>query len=124
MKMIKEGPVEINGAAYTITSDSNSITWRSKPGTNALEKFYLFDSAGKCKIEKLSTGNNDDFQALLKATLSKRKYRWKEINLNQYVSKFSKGLLLEVQAINNNYSISFIKTNLGKQMYRMLMGKK
>lgn len=112
------------GTGIKIAETDSTISWEAgKNGTEA-DYFYLLDSAGKCRLEKISTASGDYYREILKTILKKGKYHWKNINLNQYVSKFSKNLLLELQEIKNVFSISLIKTNMDKTMYRMLMGKK
>jgi hypothetical protein len=55
--------------------------------------------------------------------LKKKSYGWIDLNLNQYISKFDKNILMEMQVIDQLYSISFIKTGLDKKLYEILVGK-
>jgi hypothetical protein len=112
-----------NAVARLIETDS-TIGWTAVHTETPAEYLYSFDKSGRCRMEKFSTTSDKYYQEAFSALLKKRKYRWKNINLNQFVSKFSKGLLLELQMIDSIYSISIIKTGMDKTLYRLLLGKK
>lgn len=88
------------------------------------EMSYRFNKEGFCIIEKFATASEKEYQKKLKTTLRKKKYGWRSLNLNQFISKLKKNILLEVQVIDGIYSISFIKTNLDKELYNLLLIKK
>lgn len=83
-----------------------------------------FDSTGKCILEKNSTRCGDCQQTLLASVLRKKKYKWKSINNNQYLSKFSAGLLLEVQYYSETYFITFLPSGIDLPTYQSLTKRK
>lgn len=124
-KKLDKSPVNLDGISTRITETNSSITRNLQgPGEISTDEVYLFDSSGKCSSEKIISNCDSCFDRLLKAVLDQKKYEWKLINANQYVSKFSAGLFLEMQGVNNIYSFTILRTNLDKKMYDFLMKNK
>lgn len=111
-------------SADAITETDSTITLKINHAGIDLEKQYRFDKNNQCIIEQLSSTSEKEYQDKLKSALHKKKYGWKSLNLNQFISKFSKNILLEVQMINGIYSIIFIKTNMDKELYNLLLKNK
>lgn len=91
-------------------------------GKNAMESdhIYKFDKLGKCISQKTITRCDSCHQKLLQPLLVLKKYRWRRINQNQYVAKFSENIFLEIQEIDQTYWFVIFKLNLSKKMYRSL----
>lgn len=84
---------------------------------------YRFDKTGKCKSEKIMAGCDSCFTKYLQAALDRKKYGWKKINENQYVSSFAARILIELPADDKDFSFIILRTEWTKQMYDLLTGK-
>jgi hypothetical protein len=108
-----------------LTETDSSMSYASKETQdNKPGYFFHFDSTGKCNLQKILTTSDSCHQASLMQLLAEKEYEWKQLNMNQYISKFTAGVFLEMQSINEVYSITIMKTNLSKEMYQFLMGNK
>jgi len=101
-------------------TDSSLVLKTTGPGSAETDHIYSFDKTGKCSTEKTVTGCDSCFDKLLQQVLALKKYRWKKMNLNQYISKFSAGVFVEIQAADNMYSLTVFRMHLKKKMYRSL----
>ena len=81
---------------------------------------YNFDSKGKCKMEIVTTSCKSCFQKQFDALLADKKYSWKKINGNQWVSKFRKKLLLETEPEPSRKSYRTIRTSWTRKSYKLL----
>jgi hypothetical protein len=111
-----------NNITVTLSETDSSLSMKTR-GTGTIEADYLysFDKAGKCSAEKTVTWCDSCNDKLLQQVLGEKKYEWKKINLNQYISKFEVGVFLELQVTGNTYSFTIYRTNLNKKMYKFLM---
>ncbi len=124
-KSLDRSSLNIDGISTRITETDSSITRKLKgPIGISTDEVYVFDRSGKCSSEKIITNCDTCLERLLKAVLDHKKYRWKLINANQYVSKFSAGMFIETQAANAIYSFTILRTNLDRKMYKFLMKNK
>src|SRR5258706_2572778 len=109
-KMLDKYPGEMDGISTRITETDSSITLEKKgPGEISTDEVYIFDRSGKSSSEKVISNCCSCYEQLLKAVLDNKKYRWKLINANQYVSKFSAGMFIEIQATGTIYSFMIFK---------------
>lgn len=114
-----------HGISVKIIETDSSITREMKgPGEVSSDEVYIFDRSGTCSSEKVITNCDTCFERLLKMVLAKKKYRWKRVNANQYVSKFSAGMFIEMQGANGIYSFTILNTNLDRKMYKFMMKNK
>lgn len=84
---------------------------------------YFFNGTGKCTEEKVTAGCDSCINSYLNKVLSQKKYKWKKINENQYVSSFSKALMIELPADGKEFSFSLLHTTLSKKLYKFLLAK-
>ena len=106
----------------TISETDSSLVMKVRgKGTTEADYTYNFDSSGKCNTEKTVTWCDSCHEKLLQNVFAMKKYGWKKINANQYVSKFSEGMLLGTHVANSLYSFSIVRTNLNKKMYKFLL---
>lgn len=75
------------------------------------------------KSKTFHTTSEKQYLKIREEALKKKSYAWINLNLNQYISKFEKNILMEMQVIDQLYSISFIKTSLDKKLYEILVEK-
>ncbi len=121
-EMLGKSFLNLPGTSAKIIETDSSITREVKgPGETIIQEIYIFDKSGKCNAEKTITACDSCIEKLLKRVIDNKKYRWKKINLNQYISKYTERLLLETQAINNKFSFTILRTGLDRKTYRSLI---
>ncbi len=81
---------------------------------------YRFDKTGKCKSERVMTSCDSCLNKYLSAALTRKKYEWRKINGNQYISNFASRMLIELPAESNDFSYTILRTDWSKQMYDLL----
>lgn len=111
-----------NSITATITETDSTLLMKIR-GANAIEadRIYSFDKSGKCSAQKTITWCDSCHEKLLQPLLAENKYKWKKINMNQYISDFSFGVFVEIQMIDNTYSFTIFRSNLSKKMYEFLL---
>ena len=103
-------------------SETDSTLEVKISGKNVIDADYTykFDLSGKCISQKTITRCDSCHQALLQSVLDLKKYKWRKLNQNQYVSKFSKKVLLEIQELDQTFWFMIFKIKLRRKMYRSL----
>ncbi|MCX6318228.1 MAG: hypothetical protein NTW29_13115 [Bacteroidetes bacterium] len=106
-----------------ITTGDSIITMRVK-GSGKIETvfIYLFDSEGRCKSEQIKASCDSCYKKYLDGVLAQKKYQWKKINENQYISSFGKKRMIEMPAENNDFSYMILRTGWSKKLYQLLTG--
>ena len=107
---------------YNIAETDSSLVVKVRgTGAPGADHIYRFDKSGKCNFEKTITSCDSCHEKLLQQVLDVKKYQWKKINLNQYISDFTTGVFLEIQIADNVFSFTIYRTNFSKKMYRFLL---
>jgi hypothetical protein len=104
-------------------TDTATILSVKGPKTLPADFIYRFDKAGKCKSEKIMAGCDSCFTKYFQAVLDRKKFEWKKINENQYVSNFAAKMLIELPGDDKNFSFIILRTDWTKEMYDLLTGK-
>ena len=113
-----------DSASANITETDSTIVLEIRgTGIRDADHIYGFDRSGKCSTEKTITWCESCHEGLLQQVLAEKKYNWKKINMNQYVSGFSESLFIEVQVNDDEYSFTILKFSLSKEMYDVLLEK-
>ena len=110
-------------SAIITETDSTLLLKIRGSGVIESDHIYGFDRSGKCSTEKIITWCDSCHEKLLQSLLAEKKYNWKKINMNQYVSEFSASLFIEIQVIDDTYSFTIFKFSLSKEMYDSLLEK-
>ena len=84
---------------------------------------YKFNKAGKCISEKTIAYCDSCYHKYLNAALGNKKYGWKKINGNQYVSNYASQMLIELPVNELDFSFVILKTAWSRDMYKMLKGQ-
>lgn len=116
----------VKNDSLTITlSDKNSSVLLSVKASKVspADFIYGFDKSGKCQSEKIIAGCDSCFNKFLQAALAIKKYGWKKINENQYVSNYTSRLMIELPAESKELSYTILRTEWTKEVYNMLTGK-
>ena len=107
----------------TLTDNDSVLLYSIKPGKVLPADFiYGFNKSRKCQWEKIIAGCDSCFNKFLKAVLDKKRYEWKKINENQYVSKYASRMMIELPADNKDFSYTILKTGWNKYLYKQLSG--
>ncbi len=107
----------------SLTDNDSSLVFSIKDKKVLPTDFiYSFNKAGKCQSEKIIAGCEACYQKYLKAVLTEKKYEWKKINENQYVSKYAARMMIELPTDNKDYHYTILKTEWTKELYDMLTG--
>ena len=111
--------------SLTITlTDKDSVLVYSYQDARAkpVDFIYGFDKEGKCWSEKVMAGCDSCFNKYLRAVLDQKKYEWKKINENQYVSRYADRRMLEFPPDTKNFMYTILRTDWNKEMYQLLTG--
>jgi hypothetical protein len=112
-------------AKSTITQTDSSVVMNvSGPGVQPVTFIYLFDADGKCMTERTIANCDSCQNKYLQYALVQKKYKWKKINENQYVSSYKKKRMIELPADNTDKSMTVIRITWTKKIYNMLAGSK
>jgi hypothetical protein len=79
-------------------TDSSLLVSVTGPTVSPVSFYYSFDRTGKCISQETKASCESCLEKFLSQALERKEYKWRKINENQYVSRFSKRLLLEIPA--------------------------
>lgn len=83
---------------------------------------YEFDrKTGKCSIQRTAAGCDSCYKKYLENLLAQKEYGWKKLNGNQYVSKFSSHLLLELPLDESEHTFTLFRASWSKELYDILI---
>ncbi len=122
---VKQELVKISGKEKSINADitetDSTIVWKIR-GANTIEAdhIYSFDKSGKCSAEKTITWCDSCHEKLLQPLLADKKFMWKKINMNQYISELDSGVFIEVQHLDDTWSFTIFRAHLSKEIYKLL----
>ena len=118
-QIVKNDSLEI-----TLSDKGSTLLLSVKAGKVSPADFiYGFDKSGKCQSEKIIAGCDSCYNKFLQAALAIKKYGWKKINENQYVSKYTSRMMIELPAENKELTYTILRTEWTKEAYNMLTGK-
>lgn len=108
-----------------ISQNDSTVSMFVKGSNGISTRFiYRFDKqSGTCRSEQVQASCDSCFRKYLDGVLAQKKYQWKKINENQYVSAYSKKRMIELPAETNDFSYKILKTGWSKKLYRLLMGQ-
>ena len=109
-------------AAINVTDTAIILNVKGSPSLPA-DFIYKFNKEGKCISEKTIAYCDSCYNKFLKAALNNKKYGWKKINGNQYVSNFASQMLIELPVNETDLSFIILKTAWNREMYKMLKGQ-
>ena len=103
-----------------IESGSTMTLTVSAPGTELVSHVFTFDSTGKCNAEKIIAACDSCRREELNLVLEKKNYQWKKINENQYISRYSDQLLIELPVESKEFYFTIYRAQWTKEVYDML----
>ncbi len=102
-------------------TDSSLVYILNDTRLGEVQMIYQFDKKGKCSSETFKATCDSCIKGLLTRMLSRSSYEWKKINENQYVSKFSDRILLELPVEPDDYSFTLFRAQWTKEVYDLLL---
>jgi hypothetical protein len=122
-KILQKQILKNDSLDITLTDDDSVLHYSIKAGKTLPADFiYGFTKSGKCQSEKIIALCDSCFNKFLKNVLSQKRYDWKKINENQYVSKYAARMMIELPQENTDFYYTILKTDWNKNMYKLLTG--
>jgi hypothetical protein len=122
-KFLQQQITKNDSLTITLTDNDSVILYSIKAGKVLPADFvYGFTNAGKCRLEKVTAECDSCYQKFLRTVLEQKKYGWKKINENQYISKYAARLMIELPAESKELSYTILRTKWSKQLYNQLKG--
>ena len=116
---------QANGSLYPKLSDLGNTTTLSikDPGYGQVKFVYTYDKDKVCISEKTVALNDSARNNYLNAILEKKEYEWTKLNGNQYISKFTDKLMIELPGDPKNHSVTVYRAEWTREIYDMLLKK-
>ncbi len=112
-----------DGLAVVMNDNDSTIVYSYKDDkAQPVDFIYGFDKHASCWWEKVSASCDSCFRKYLADVLAQKKYEWKKINENQYISRYADHLLIELPGLSNDYSYTILHTEWTREVYDMLKG--
>lgn len=120
-KNLQRQIVKNDSLTITLTDNDSLIIYAVKGGKVFPADFmYGFNKSGKCRSEKISLTCDSCYKIFLRDVLAQKKYGWKKINENQYISKFAARMMIELPAESKELYYTILKTTWTKKLYSLL----
>lgn len=107
-------------ASWKTTESGIELTALDEDGHPVYFRYTFDPESGKCMTEETVSSCESCYRKYLDRLLAMKKYEWKKINENQYVSRFSDYLMIEIQQDDNEFSFTLIKTDWTRPLYDLL----
>ncbi len=88
---------------------------------NLTQLIYVFDGKGLCMTETVITRCDSCHDGFLKTILDKKKYGWKKINENQYISRIEDNMMIELFPEGEIRTISLLRADFTREIYDLLL---
>ncbi len=88
---------------------------------NQSQLIYVFDEKGLCMTETTNTRCDSCHDGYLKIILDKKKYNWKKINENQYISRYEDNMMIELFPEGEIRTISVLRADFTRELYDLLL---
>lgn len=122
-KILQKKIRKSDSLVITMTDKDSILIYNIKAGKTWPGEFrYSFNASGKCRSEKVIAGCDSCFRKYLQTLLDQKKYAWKKINENQYVSNYSSRMMIELPAENKDFIYTLFRMDWSKELYAMLSG--
>ena len=114
-----------NAGSYpTVTEIGSNTTLSIKdPGYGQVKFIYTFDKSKTCIRVKTVALTDSARNNYLNNMLEKKEYEWVKLNGNQYISKFSDKLMIELPGDPKNHSVTVYRAEWNQEIYNMLLNK-
>lgn len=111
--------------AYPSTNNQSNVYTRHDSilvrVNNQTQLIYVFDKQGLCVTETTNTRCDSCHDGYLKIVMDKKKYSWKKINENQYISRYEDGLMIELFPEGEIRSFSILRVEWTRELYDLLL---
>lgn len=82
---------------------------------------YVFDEKGLCMTETTNTRCDSCHDGYLKKVLDKKKYSWKKINENQFISRYEDNMMIELFPEGEIRTFSILRADFTRELYELLL---
>jgi hypothetical protein len=106
-----------------IAKDSFLVLTYTVTEAGTVDKLLSFNEADSCIAEKYVSSSPNTYKLLLDSIIAQKKFEWRKINENQYVSKFSDRLMIELPVKKDDNSFTVFHAEWTRELYNMLTGK-
>ncbi|MEP7319359.1 MAG: hypothetical protein ABI921_11475 [Panacibacter sp.] len=89
-----------------------------------IEVLFLFDKSGKCNYVKKTADCDSCIQKYIQETLNNKTLKWTRINENNFVSRFSKKISLEIIQNVEVHSFVLKRQDWKRKEYKNLLPKR
>ncbi|MBC7875441.1 MAG: hypothetical protein H7Y01_15680 [Ferruginibacter sp.] len=123
IKELQHQVAKNDSLTITLTENDSVVIYSIKgPAVLPADFIYGFDKSGKCRSEKVVAGCEACFNKYLQNALDNKRYKWKKINENQYISTYAARMMIELPPENKDFSYTVLSTEWTKELYTMLKG--
>jgi len=109
---------------YDLTETDSTITLTTRGESRSLIIHCSFNKPGKkgiCRVEKISLDCDSCYQKIIKLFLDKKRFDWKMIGADRYLSKISRKLMLAGNAAVHAFTLSML--DMSDDEYKRLLSK-
>lgn len=110
------------GKSMAVSTKDSLLIISYSNDAGSFQKILSFDEAGNCKAEKYLTASADNYKVLLESLIAEKKFEWKKLNENQYVSRFKDQLMIELPVKKDDHSFTVFYAGWTPELYKMLTG--
>ncbi len=113
----------IKGSSYTkyLLETDSTITLQLRDSTvQNMDRILYFDGSGKCIREVITQNCDSCYQKYLSGLLNAKKYKWQKLSALNYISSYSRYLLLTT-ATEIPFSYQIEKVKLTKKEFEELL---
>jgi hypothetical protein len=121
IKMLEKYEAGAEFTTHEITETDSTVQLLIKDAAGKSTTFiYRFDKENRCHTEEIKASCDSCNKKYLQGVLDKKKYHWRKINENQYISGYKDQLMIELPPESNDFSYMILRTSWTKQLYEML----
>jgi hypothetical protein len=104
-----------------VTSYDSTISYNLPAGNQGYITIIChFSTEEKCSMLSFTSVDSLAYRDYFSSVIKDQKYRWRKINGNQYVSKFSKRLLLETDPDKSKRSFRILPAQWTRKTYKLI----
>ena len=106
-------------------TDSSILMSIRGTGSQPADFLYRFNKEGKCISEKITAYCDSCYKKFLGDLLAIKKYKWKKINENQYISGYNSKMMIELPVKEEtSFFYIILRTNWNKKLYQLILETK
>lgn len=124
IKLLQQEIKKNDSLTISLTTTDSTVICSVKAGKSSPADFiYSFNKSGKCTAEKIMASCDSCFTKYLQQLLANKRFEWKKINENQYISKYTAYRVIELPGDTKEFSYTILKTDWNRETYKLLSGQ-